>query len=492
MIKLKTLLAGVALATIALSSCEEDITDIGNSLTNESDKLNITTTTFNLETRTITADSVLSLSNECYFGKVKDPETGANVTSEFTTQFHLLETMYISPDDSIMSRYNGIGGADSCDIILYPESPFMTKDSLLAMKMQVMELQRPTEEGERYYSNYDPISRGMVRADGVNRGKMFTFRSLLDTDSLKATKSYLNNIRISLNGSYTDQQGVTYCPDGNGSGYGTYLMQQYFQHPENFRNSYAFTHNVCPGFFFKVSDGYGFHAKIANIGMRIYYRVMVNDTVRNAVLTLAGTKEVLQTTHVTNDQAAIDSLARINTCTYLKSPAGLFTEVTIPIDDIRNQHQQDSLLAAKVVFQRINNGSNDERALGIPANILMLPKEKMHSFFEKNELPDSKTSYYAAFASATNTYSFNNISNLLTLMWNEKQEGLKQNANWLVEHPDWNKVVLVPVKLSVNASTYAVTSCEHDMSLNSTRLVGGSNNPNDPVQINIVYAKFKE
>ena len=485
-------MAGVALATIALSSCDDDLSGIGNSLTNEADKLNITSTTFNLDTRTIVADSVLSLSNECYFGKVKDPETGADVTSEFTTQFHLLETMYISPEDSIASRWNGIGAADSCDIVLYPESPFMSKDSLLAMKLRVMELVRPTEEGERYYSNYNPLERGLVRTDGLNQGKMFTYRSLTDTDSLKATSSYLNNIRIALNGPYTDKDGVTYCSDGKGSGYGTYLMQQYFKHPEYFRNSYSFTHNVCPGFFFKITDGYGFHAKITNIGLRIYYKVNLNDSIRNAVLTLAGTKEVLQTTHVTNDKEAINLLAQDNSCTYLKSPAGLFTEVTLPVDEVRSGHLNDSLLAAKVIFQRINNNSSDERALGTPAYILMVQKDSLHSFFEKNEVPDSKASYYTSFSSSTNTYTFSNISNLLTQLWNAKQKGLAQDANWVANHPNWNKVVLVPAKVTVNASTYTVTNCEHDMSLTSTRLVGGSGNPNDPVQISIVYAKFKE
>jgi hypothetical protein len=46
-------------------------------------------------------------------------------------------------------------------------------------------------------------------------------------------------------------------------------------------------------------------------------------------------------------------------------------------------------------------------------------------------------------------------------------------------------VVLVPVISSASG-------IEHDMSLTSTRLVGGPDNPNDPVQISVVYAKFTE
>ena len=63
--------------------------------------------------------------------------------------------------------------------------------------------------------------------------------------------------------------------------------------------------------------------------------------------------------------------------------------------------------------------------------------------------------------------------------------GTAQNPNWVAEHPNWTKVVLVPVISSASG-------IEHDMSLTSTRLVGGPDNPNDPVQISVVYAKFTE
>ena len=156
MIKLRQL-AGVAIAAIALCACEEDTAlSIGSSLTNESDKLIIDTLTFQVSTRTVVTDSVLSLSNNCYFGRVTDPETNTNVTSEFTTQFNVLENNTLLPADSVVSRWTRDGettsmaAATSCDIIMYPESPFRSNDSLISMKMQLMELSRPLEEGERY------------------------------------------------------------------------------------------------------------------------------------------------------------------------------------------------------------------------------------------------------------------------------------------------------------------------------------------------------
>ena len=113
-------MAGVAIAAMAISSCDEDTQSIGNSLTNENDKLEVTDGVFYATTRTIVADSVLALSDNCYLGRIIDPETRskAEVKSEFTSQFHLLETVLDSPEEKIVGRTNdGRAKADSCDVI---------------------------------------------------------------------------------------------------------------------------------------------------------------------------------------------------------------------------------------------------------------------------------------------------------------------------------------------------------------------------------------
>ncbi|MBQ8466290.1 MAG: DUF4270 domain-containing protein [Prevotella sp.] len=475
-------MAGVVLTTIAISSCEEESMNIGNSLTQQHDRLDVSAGSFDVQTRTIIADSVLSLSNTCYLGKVRDPETGADVTSELTTQFHLLENVYISPEDKILGRYADRAAADSCDLVLYLSSPFASKDSLTAMKMRVHEMSVPMEEGRRYYSNYDPVSHQMLRTDGLKKDKMFTYNDLVQTTTTQS--KYIDNIRIAINDPYTDVNGVTY------NNYGTYLMRQYYDHKENFRNSYVFIHNVCPGFFFQITDGLGFHSKITDIGLRVYYRVQGDTAVTNNQLTLAGTREVLQTTLITNDKKAIQALAAETTHTYIKSPAGLFTEVTLPVKAIKQGHDSDSLIASKIVFQRLNNESTDYRTLAVPSTLLMVQKDSLYSYFEDNKVPDNITSYYSSFgASNPNTYTFANISNLITKLWEMYQNGIKSDANWEAKNPDWNKVVLVPVKTTLSNSV--VTGVENDMSLTSTRLIGGKDNPNAPIKIDVVYAKYQ-
>jgi len=81
-----SLLAGMAITMMALSACNDDTLDIGTSLTSPADKLTVSSAQYNVQTRTVLADSVLLRSSYCYLGRVKDPETNAYITSEFMTR----------------------------------------------------------------------------------------------------------------------------------------------------------------------------------------------------------------------------------------------------------------------------------------------------------------------------------------------------------------------------------------------------------------------
>ncbi len=481
-----------ALALVAIYSCDNDDMNIGQSLTSENDKLQVTTTSYDVATRTILADSVLAQSADCYFGRVRDPQTGADVTSEFTTQFHLLEHIYISPEEKILSRSEGRAAADSCDLILYIQAPSTQDDSLTAMKMRATELCKPLEEGRRYYSNFNPAQAGFLRDGGIKRNVVFSYADLTETDSARTSDTYQPAIKVSLNQPYTAADGTVY------DNYGTYILRQYYDHPEHFANSYVFAHTVCPGFLFEITDGLGFHSRVSDIGLRVFYTLQGDTSVVSGRLVLAGTREVLQTTYVHNDQASLERMAKETQHTYLKTPAGLFTEVTLPVAQIKQSHEGDSLLAAKITFQRLNNQSSDSRMFSIPQMLLLVQKDSLKSFFENGEVPDNVTSYYTSYNypqtnlyQNTNTYTFNNLSSLITTLWQQRVKGMAADPNWEQHHPDWNKMVLVPVASTKSSSGSGIVGIQHDMSLTSTRLVGGPDNPNEPIRISIVYAKFK-
>jgi hypothetical protein len=93
MIKSK-ILWGVIATAMMFASCDEETYGIGGSLIQNADQIDIETRTFsNVSTRTVKSGAVLAPTKQCYFGKVKDPETNSYIKSEFTTQFKALESI---------------------------------------------------------------------------------------------------------------------------------------------------------------------------------------------------------------------------------------------------------------------------------------------------------------------------------------------------------------------------------------------------------------
>lgn len=469
------------MSCITIASCDDTTDSIGNSLTDNMDMLKVTTDTFNVATRSIVADSVLSRSTTGYLGKIRDIETGNYITGDFMAQFSTLENYKLPEKDSIVSLQDGEVIADSCSIRLFYTDYY--GDSLATMNITAYEMNEPMKEGVKYYSNFDPIAEGLIRNDGMKVNKTYTLTDLSISDEDRADESsYTPNIKINLNKPYTDKSGVTY------NNYGTYIMRMYYEDPDRFKNSYNFIHEVCPGFYFKTNDGIGSMAYITVSQLNIYFRYL-NDSTYVGTTSFSATEEVLQTTNISNDKQNIADLANDNTCTYLKTPAGIFTEITLPVDEITENHSNDTINTAKISLTRINNNTHDEYSLSAPSTLLMIPKDSLYTFFENGDNVDYKKSFIATYSSSTNQYTFNNISGMITYMADIKKKGLAENSSWLNEHPDWNKVVVIPVSVTTNSSSQIV-KIVHDMSLTSTKLVGGSENPYEPIKINVIYSKF--
>ena len=390
------------MSCITIASCDDTTDSIGNSLTDNMDMLKVTTDTFNVATRSIVADSVLSRSTTGYLGKIRDIETGNYITGDFMAQFSTLENYKLPEKDSIVSLQDGEVIADSCSIRLFYTDYY--GDSLATMNITAYEMNEPMKEGVKYYSNFDPIAEGLIRNDGMKVNKTYTLTDLSISDEDRADESsYTPNIKINLNKPYTDKNGVTY------NNYGTYIMRMYYEDPDRFKNSYNFIHEVCPGFYFKTNDGIGSMAYITVSQLNIYFRYL-NDSTYVGTTSFSATEEVLQTTNISNDKQNIADLANDNTCTYLKTPAGIFTEITLPVDEITENHSNDTINTAKISLTRINNNTHDEYSLSAPSTLLMIPKDSLYTFFENGDNVDYKKSFIATYSSSTNQYTFNNLS----------------------------------------------------------------------------------
>lgn len=493
--KILRLLTVLVIAALTFAACDDTTEGIGGSITNKIDNINISDSAFNVTTKSIVAGAVLSRNNTGLIGKMKDPETGNYVKGDYMTQLSVLPTFSVDTLDYIKQANGGSIEADSCYLLVSYNASY--GDTIAPMKVTAYEMTKPMAEDQEYYSDYDAFKAeaGWVSENNQHWSSNY---NLSNTSDVK-------NFKIYLNKEYK-KGGKTY------KNYGSYIMQTYAEHPEYFKTNYKFLHNVCPGFYIKNVGGTGNMAKIWNTELIFYWTrhktIKKKDGVTDSTVVgigynrFDGTEEVLQLNKIENDTKNLEKLASQKNWTYLKSPAGIFTEVTLPIDDIMKGHEKDTLNTATISFPRLNNADEDNPYnFATPSTILMVQKDSLQSFFEKSKLADSRTSYTTSYSSTgtyKNAYTFQNIANLVSAMY--KNKGKSEN---------WDKVVLVPVNVITTTQGYTtvISKINHDMSLASTRLIVGTDDPNKdyttdektgkkvasgPIRIKVIYSKFKE
>lgn len=488
--KILRLLTVLVIAALTFAACDDTTEGIGGSITNKIDNINISNSAFNVTTKSIVAGAVLSRNNTGLIGKMKDPETGNYVKGDYMTQLSVLPTFSVDTLDYIKQANKGSIEADSCYLLVSYNASY--GDTIAPMKVTAYEMTKPMAEDQEYYSDYDAFEKGWVNENNEHWSSNY---NLSNTSDVK-------NFKIYLNKEYK-KDGKTY------KNYGSYILQTYEKHPEYFKTNFKFLHNVCPGFYIKNVGGTGNMAKIWNTELIFYWTRHKTINKDSTAVSIGynrfdGTEEVLQLNKIENDTENLKKLASKDQekCTYLKSPAGIFTEVTLPIEDIMKGHEKDTLNTATISFPRLNNENEDNPYnFATPSTILMVQKDSLRSFFEKSKLADNRTSYTASYSSTgtyKNAYTFQNIANLVSAMYKNKGKG-----------ENWNKVVLVPVNVITTTQGYTtvISKINHDMSLASTRLIVGTDDPDKdyttdkktgkkvasgPIRIKVIYSKFKE
>ena len=111
----------------------------------------------------------------------------------------------------------------------------------------------------------------------------------------------------------------------------------------------------------------------------------------------------------------------------------------------------------------------------------MVRKADLYNFFEKNETYDNQTSFIAKYVNSgetANTYSYSNIAPLISKCILEKNNGEASE--------DWNKVVLVPVKVDKD-SQGNIIGIKSNLDMEGTQLKGGKDTP---IEMQVLYTTF--
>ena len=124
------------------------------------------------------------------------------------------------------------------------------------------------------------------------------------------------------------------------------------------------------------------------------------------------TKEVIQLSRFKNTD--LDQLLVPNdTYGYIKSPAGVCMQVTIPVSEMSTMMQErivnDFPLSLKAMPQE-----EWQYALTAPSYLMILPEDSVQTFFENAQVENNKTAFLSeAYDSSTRTYKFPNLATLI-------------------------------------------------------------------------------
>jgi len=450
-------LVTLVITAMVISACDDNTSTLGVDMMPNVDMVTSTYTTYQTKTKSYAVgDSVLARSSKSYLGRFTDPETGTIIKSDFLAQFHCAEN-FAFPDSILGDTVTSV------KLKLYIDD--YVGDSLASFKISVYPLDVVLDPEADYYTNIDPTLFYDTTKEPIAE-KWYTISDRTIEDEDRWDTDYNPNIVIAMPKEVGQQ-----------------IYDAYKKDPSLFTNTETWVNSGLPcskGFYFKLDNGEGAIAYIDiaqfNIEFKYYDEDYETDT--TGVVQFAATEEVIQATRFENFN--LDKLLDNDDATYLKTPAGIFTEVTLPIDSF---DIADTINTAALKLTRYNDKVESSFKLGIPQTLLLVRLDDYNNgFFEDYQLADGETSYITTFNSSTNTYSFSNISSLITTCINEKKNGTATE--------NYNKVLIIPVETTYDSSTSTTSKTlvkiSHDFSMTSAKLVGGNNS----IDLEVIYSRF--
>lgn len=459
--KLKFLAALGFAAT--LYSCDDSTTGIGDFVAN-ADKITAVAETYSATTRTALLDSIYSRTSSAYLGKFTDPDFG-EYSADFITQINCVEGQRF-PD-----TFQSI---EETTLELYYDSYY--GDSLATLRVQVDTLNTVINDNGKdkklYYTSFNPKNYYNENAAPLAI-KDYAAINVATIDSTKSEDEPSGNIILNLGKDFSD-----------------YLTRKYQENDHhNFDDANAFINNVLKGFYIHTTHGEGSVIYLSDIWLRMKVKYLTKGNVSGKVdsvvyryVPFAATKEIFMSTRIQNSDKLKEFVEADKPYTYLKTPAGLCTEVTLPLETMYDELSKDTLNSITLSLTKMKSTDEGTYKMGEPKYLLLVRKNDMISFFENNKLPDNITSFLASYSSTTNSYSFSKLNRLVSYIFSELRNGTKDE--------DWDKFLLVPVDVEYDSETSQernIVSVSHDMEVNSARLVRGTGE--NPIDVKVIITQ---
>jgi len=390
-------------------ACEDSIGPVGLGIQPEEDKFSVFDTTVYVQARTIQVDSVYAKTTNGMLGEFYDPTYG-NIKSSYICQYYpAVGFPYL--DSMVVDKPNH-PKIDS--VIMHISYSGYLGDSIAPMEVSVYPVIKPLEAN--YYTNTDPKDYCDMNNPMGRSG--FTARNLTISDSvMQSMEANGNPYYISIP-----------LPVKYGQNYLDSVIAGKLTNVDDFLKFF-------PGTYITTTYGTGSMMMIYMTDITLFYTRRTTlkdiygiDSTAFVVSTAAfiATKEVIQLNKFDIKNPA-SFLEDNPDKTFLKTPAGVFTELTIPIKEIvkgigkkkfssvtlsLNAFPQDEW-DYSLPFPGMPTTVSTTSGSGVQSKLLLIEPDSVKTFFEQNQVANGQTSFTTQFSSSTYSYDFKNIANVV-------------------------------------------------------------------------------
>lgn len=446
--KIGKLAIAAAMAGIALTSCQDDISDIGSSLMRGEVTIVVDSIEVPLKAQPEYYDSFDARTVSKLLGRINVPEYGA-LRCSFVTQ--MLSATRLNIPDSIT-----IAEVDSMNLLLTVPRGALTGDSLAPQQLRAYKLlkQLPkditsTFDPAGYYDYREPLGTSSYTLSNIANDSIYH-----KSDRIK--------IRMKMP--------MELCRD---------IFEKYrandpiFEWPAQF-NTYF------PGLYVEQNFGNGCVANIAGVEMFTYWRRnervyektgkdengkdvygYVNHVVRDSVCIMASQPEVLSSNIIRYDVSRkIKDMEEAGE-NVITSPGGYMINIEFPADRLLDEYESAnkglsvvSSLTMRIPAMEVKN----DYGISVAPYLLMIRDSEREAFFRENKVPDGITSFYAEYNPDTRTYNFLGMRKYFLKLLEERRAGETIDAEDM-------RFTLMPVAITTETatnyqnSTVYVTKC---------------------------------
>lgn len=503
----------IALVTLCFIGCDDNTGSLGLGMFPGSDQtINGKLTTFEVTTQSQLAENVFAKTSTGYLGKFTDPNFGF-YEAGFMAQLHCYEGFTFPQicDTEVEADRNNPNAIMVSNEVYRTELRLVYTsyfgDSLTASRASVYELNKDLNKEQAYYTSINP-SEYYSPSDLLAR-KAYTAVDLSVKDSIRNLSTYYPSITFTLPKSL-----------------GQEILDKSREAEKNKQEFAPIFMDMFKGIYVKNDYGDGTILYVTQIELNVIYEVYVRNTTTGEIYkthdeksdstgysyrSFVATKEIVQANSFKSDETLIKEKVAETEWTYLKTPAGIYTQATLPLEKFEEELSQDTLNVVKLAFTNYNQSNDANKysfAMNAPTNILMVREKDKDNFFIKNKITDNITSYIAKQnAVNTNQYVFPNISQLVNTCLQEKKAAeteLKtfgeikdvldengvpvKNIEAWKKATEWDKVAILPVSIVLDSNNNIV-GILNDLQPGYTKLKGGETG--SKLDLSVIYTSFK-